>query len=1265
MIGILGAGMRALAQLYLQHGYRVSGSDLVENDALAPLRDLGADISIGHIASIPLRLHGVDRVVVSPAIPRNNSEWMAARALGLPVVSRASALAGLIRTNEVICVAGSHGKSTTTALLSCVLEQAERPTGYMVGAECEGLQGKNAHWHPDGLFVNESCEAFRALDHWHPNHCIVTNIDDEHSDHYGGFNNLRAAFVAFIERTPKDGKILLCDECPTLREIATSLGDGAERQIETYGFGKGAFWRARIQRENEKSTVFKIWRDGKSLGRVTVNLAGQHMVLNALAAFAMASNHGIQLDAAKESLSRFRGVNRRWQPIGSAAGVSVFDDMAHHPTEIAATLSVARKTADGKGRVLAVIQPQLHSRVSRLTREFANALRGADEVIVLPIDDAGERTQDQNSQALLNAALLDAGIPSHQATTTSQATQSVSRLSKAGDIIVTMGPELAKMAASTLLATLKSAPHGRATECLQSRFEEQANSAPDAPCVLVGDTSWTYAEIETLANKAAHALAERGLVRGSLVALSMNRTAELLALTLGVLKAGCAFVPIDPKIARTAQFDLLGSLGGALLIHDDSLSCAHKTTMPSIHLDAFFAHHCKAPPAPFAPANSDDLAYGIFTSGSTGTPKLVGVTHRNVCNLITTSAQELFEPADRALTPFIDSISFDAAIHQIFATFASGGCLLIEPDLAGLLRSPHFSKVTSLGGTPTVIARLVQMGALPKALRVISLGGEVIPEQLVKTLRSTSGIQKAFNFYGPTETTIFSSVARILDRGDQPVASRTDTRNSSNNIGHAINGTTIRVRNQQGQDVAVGEVGEIYISGEGVAQGYLGDPQLTAQKFREDAGGRTYGTGDLGRQLQDGSIEFLGRIDDQLKIRGVRIDPEEIELHLNACAGVQRAAVVAEKDAQAGDKLVAFVVADPDSDLGHVASDLALKVPIVMVPKSILRIDALPMTATGKINRRALAAHIPKIAPAPRTTPATPEALDGVERRLTTIWRRVLRNPNLGPHDDFFNAGGDSLASMEMILAAEQAFGQRLSAQIIENLETVAIMAEQVRNLLAGPIPQPLQTNDMTQSILAKQRAYLAAWKGESHAPESLIRSFNTQGKEPALFWCFQGFHELRALAAAFAPDRPIHGMRSGYQIMAYTPDTISILAQSYSEELMRLQPEGPFLLGGNCQGSSIARATAFALRAQGREVKKLILMEHGTVWPYDQNLGLIFGRESPHNPFLTHADPNAALNAAYKSGHELRLISGKHGEYFDDKNIGALANVIRELTAP
>lgn len=1263
--------MSALARLFIESGACVTGSDEVDGDRLRGLRDIGAEVSVGHAAD---NLGRADLVVFSPAVPRDNVELKAARERGLVIRSRAGALADLLHGRDVIGVAGSHGKTTTAAMLAAILEQAGFSPGFTIGAAAPTLGDVNARWSEDSLFVAESCEAFRALDHVRPAHCLVTNVDDEHSEHYGGRDRLEAAFAAMIERTRSDGHIVLCGDDPFLAAMAEKPNSRAV----TYGFGDKSSWRAdRIERGPD-AVAFDAIAWGRPLGRIRLKAPGAHNAANALGALALANALGAPFDAAALALERFIPVGRRWERVGEADGVRIFDDFAHHPTEIAATLAAARDSVEAGGKVVAIVEPLSHARTCRLATHYARALSMADYTIVLPVDGAGEPTPADSSDALLHDVFRRSGLRFACCNGPTDAASTVVALAGPGDVVVTMGAGLAQRCGPAIIAAISEqkpcgerppapviqppapTPLADGGERLHSRFERMAALQPSAPCVIDGETTWTYAGIAKASDRVAHELIKRGLRPDDIVVLRLNKSARLVALMIGVLKAGCAFAPIDPKMERPGIDAALMRAGAALAITDEAPRHGGLSGVDCVDIESFWRALAAAAPPP-CPATGGNLAYAIFTSGSTGECRLVGVEHRNVTNVIDYAVEELIQPEDLALAPFIDSISFDASVHQIFTTLAHGGALLIERDLASLLKSKHAAAITALGATPSVLQRLIEASSLPASLRLIMVGGEAVPASLVARLREARGLRSALNFYGPSETTIYSTVARLLDAdaASRPgeVAGRV--------IGFPIRDTRVHLVDDNGNIVPDGETGEIVIAGGGVSRGYLGDPALTNERFGADIfssrpGERMYRTGDLGRRLSDGSLEFIGRKDAQLKINGVRFEPVEIETQLEACSGVERAAVVLSSQRSGPPQLVAYVTAAADADFSRLRAELDKRLPKALTPGLILRAPDLPLTVGGKLDRRKLAQLVPLAA---MLRPATAPR-DDIERRLLDIWRKALRAPALGVDDDFFETGGDSLAAMTLTLAVEDAFDVRLPVEAFEQLATAAHMATFVRRALdLGAATQSGAMDDFETS-LGKIRNYLAGWKGARRTPESLIVTLNEAGGRGGLFWCFQAYPELVALAGELGPDQPAHGMRSGHLAFEYRPDTIEALARLYAQEIISIQPEGAIALGGNCQGGLIARATAFALRAQGRRVDRLILMEQDGYWPYDERVDLIFGEDSSVNPRRRISEPDPALRAAYAGGYALHFISGAHGEFFEPPNVGSLAGAIRSILA-
>jgi UDP-N-acetylmuramate--L-alanine ligase len=1276
LIGIAGDGMSALARLLLEAGYAVSGSDIADDARLQPLRRLGAHIAIGHDARL---IAGADIVVASPAIPRHNAELQAARELGMQVWPRAKALVDFLRHRQAVCVSGSHGKTTTSAMLASILDRAGRNPGFMIGGTTASLGGVNARCGDGDLFIAEACEAFRALDHWQPSHCIVTNVDDEHTDHYGGLLPLHTAFSHMLRRVPKDGLIAVCGDDLGAMAVSRDL----QRTVISYGLGPNNSLRASAVQLQADASVFDVFCDGGYYGSVRLAVPGLHNIRNALAAVAIALGLGVPFAAAAAALGDFIGVERRWQLVGEACGVRVFNDFAHHPTEIEATLSVARKAVSQGGKVVVAFEPQLHSRVGRLAAQFVAALSAADLVFVTPVDPAGEAPALMRGDDPLAAAMARSRTPLRRIPDTASIPAAVLGHLREGDILITMGPgRVAAMGPAVLaalhgercrtgnteLAVALTLPHPAPPAILDTRllhhfFEEQAVRTPEAVCIEDGGVIWTYGQLDAYANQAARVLIGIGIGADSLVVLHLERSMRLIALILGVLKAGAAYVPLDPSMGDGRLRVMLENSGAGLMISEQNWAPENAPVEKVVLLKALWpaiqAEECSRPPCAAAPHH---LAYAIFTSGSTGKPKLVGVEHCNIANLIDYATRELLDADDLRVVPFIDAISFDSCVHQIFTTLAHGGRLLLESDLASLLLSSGVNRITSLGSTPSILGKLLDAVELPRSVRVLALGGEVIPEALVARIRDFGSVRKALNYYGPTETTIYSTVAWLIDpRCPKPLTISGEL--TGRILGHPIQNTRVYVLDESGRAVPVGEVGEIHIAGAGVVRGYLGAPDLTAERFGPDPfsdepDARCYRTGDRGRLLPDGAIEFIGRLDGQFKLRGVRLEPEEIEAYIGNCPGVRQAVVELRKVAHGSPQLVAYIVADPHVELSKLRSFLQARIPAVMIPTTLMKVGYLPLTVGGKVDRAALAmTDLPD--QETRHLPVPPR--NDVEARLLAIWQTVLERGPLGVTDDFFSLGGDSLRSMDLLIKVESEFGIRLKPETYEALGTVADMAPHIERMMKEERPAGGNDERAIDEILRKQRMYITSWIGKRHGPGSLIVTLNQSGRRQGLFWCLQGYEELTQLAAGLGNDQPVHGLRSGHLVMRYTDENIKTLVAHYVDEMIAIQLTGPFYLGGNCQGGTIARAIALKLRALGRQVSKLFLMEQNSFPHYDAPVTLLFGHDSGFNPYRRFSDPDAVFRASYPAGYVVDMINGTHGRFFDPENIGSLTAAIRK----
>jgi len=379
-VGVGGSGMSGIAEVLVNLGYRVSGSDLVSNPATIRLQELGAEIHLDHG---PGNVHGADAVVISSAVRENNPEVVEARALKIPVIPRAEMLAELMRMKYGVAVAGAHGKTTTTALIAEVLTRASLDPTIVIGGRVGTLRS-GAKLGRGDIMVAEADESDGSFLKMKPTIAVVTNIDREHLDHYRDLDDIRDAFTQFLARVPFYGAAIVCLDEANIRQIVPEI----DRKLITYGIDEDADLRASDIAISKFESVFKVSEQGKPLGEIRLALPGRHHVYNALAAVAVGIELDVSFETIQAALAGFQGVDRRMQLRGKACGAFVVDDYGHHPTEIRATLAATREGFDA--RILVVFQPHRYSRTQALLEEFGGSFDLADQVFVTDIYPAGE-----------------------------------------------------------------------------------------------------------------------------------------------------------------------------------------------------------------------------------------------------------------------------------------------------------------------------------------------------------------------------------------------------------------------------------------------------------------------------------------------------------------------------------------------------------------------------------------------------------------------------------------------------------------------------------------------------------------------------------------------------------------------------------------------------------------------------------------------------------------------------------------------------------
>ncbi|MCT8278696.1 non-ribosomal peptide synthase/polyketide synthase [Xanthomonas translucens] len=619
-----------------------------------------------------------------------------------------------------------------------------------------------------------------------------------------------------------------------------------------------------------------------------------------------------------------------------------------------------------------------------------------------------------------------------------------------------------------------------AAGCVHNLFEAQARRTPDAVALVAGDSQLRYAELDALADRLAARLVARGIGPERRVAIRLERSPELIIALLAVLKAGGAYVPIDPAYPIERSVYLLEDSQACVLLTTTALEAELRFSevLRTISVllmdqpDASAQHGAVLDTlAPAPVAYPQQPAYAIYTSGSSGQPKGVLVEHRQLCNLIHWHIARFgLQPGERCTS--LAGLGFDANTWEIWPALCAGATLLLAPAAAsadpGALLAWWRQQDMHTSFLPTPLAEIVlREPGLPPTLRVLLTGGDRLG-----ALAQVPGLQLVNN-YGPTEATVVATSAQVTRAGTRP------------SIGQPIANTRAYVLDQQHQLAPINVVGELHIAGRQLARGYLGRPGLTAERFVPDPfadqpGQRMYKTGDLVRWRADASLDFLGRNDAQVKLRGVRIELGEIEAQLRACDGVREAVVLARQDSPGDTRLVAYLVGDATpgdaaSCLGadRLRAQLATRLPDAMIPVAYVRLDAFPLTMNGKLDRRAL--------PLPDTDAfdvkayAVPEG--ELETMLAALWSDLLGVERIGRHDSFFALGGHSLLGTRLISRIRHTLGLELPLAALFMQPRLAEMAHALTSAAASQLPAivPLPREDNLPLSFAQQRLWFLA----------------------------------------------------------------------------------------------------------------------------------------------------------------------------------------------
>ena len=722
--------------------------------------------------------------------------------------------------------------------------------------------------------------------------------------------------------------------------------------------------------------------------------------------------------------------------------------------------------------------------------------------------------------------------------------------------------------------------------CLHERFAAQVARTPGAVALVAGEERIAYADLDARANRLARRLRRLGVEPESRVGVALERTPRLLVALLAVLKAGGAYVPLDPAYPRERLAFLLadaqeGQPASVLLTERNVIDRLPSFSGTTLCLDEedLSAENERAPETQAVAAN---LAYLIYTSGSTGRPKGVAIAHRSAAALLDWAA-EVFTAAELAGVLAATSITFDLSVFELFLPLTTGGTVILAADALELPHLAAKSEVTLVNTVPSAMAALIRAGGMPAGVRTVNLAGEALKRALVDEIYALPGVEKIFNLYGPSEDTTYSTWALApREASAEPT------------IGVPVANTQAHIVDRALGLLPAGVPGELCLGGEGLARGYLNRPELTAEKFIPDPfapDGRLYRTGDLVRRRVDGELEFLGRIDHQVKVRGFRIELGEVEAALLTHPEVVETVVVALDQ-----RLVAYLSPAVPAD---VKERLRARLPEHMVPAVFVGLPALPRTPNGKVDRKALPAPDLGSVPASQRTPGTQ-----LEELVAEIWCDVLRLERIGPDDDFFALGGHSLLATQVVSRLREVCGVEIPLRRLFEAPTVAGIAARVEaarqdisvSPLASvpPIIQIPRDGDLPASF-AQERLWFLERLGVGGASYLLPNELRLQGllDVAALFRALNEVvrrHEVLRTSFALAGDLVVQVVAPVFHLPLPEIDLTALPAaarETEADALARREARRPFDLAR----LPLLRATL--VRREPEEHSLLLTLHH------------------------------------------------------------------------
>lgn len=915
-------------------------------------------------------------MVASDAIPANNVELEAARTRGIRIVRRAECLDLLCAGRQAVLVAGAHGKSTTSAMIAKVLETASAAPSFIIGANVPCLDDRRSRIGTGQHFVAEACEAYRNLAYFHPNVAVITNVDSEHLEHYGSQAKLDRAFVDFANRARPHGIVIANGDDEGVGRIQRKLS----ARVTTFGLGPGNDIGIGSYQFDKARSRFELHILGNRAGSIEIPMPGKHAIANALACVATCQALGIAFADIVKGLAAFTGLSRRWEDHGLIDGIHIVDDYAHHPSELRGSIETARALLSGGQRLVVAFQPQLFSRTRRLYRDFAEALVRSDHVLLLEVDPVGERNATSASSMLIGNEIRRLGGTVESLDDVDDLVDRAPRALADGDFLLVAGAGSIRTAATRLCRRLRaqttaansfayrrartnpvrrgSAPSAVASprdsleksDTVVSLFRSQAMRGASRCAVSDRSREMTYAALDDRSDAVANMLRARGIARGFVAGVALGRSIDLIVVVVALAKLGAIYLPLDGSLPTERVRFMISKTGCKTLItwsqskFDVAIGSIEKIYLDEpAHIETAAGDGEDAIPG----SQPDNLAYICFTSGSTGYPKGVAISHRSLFGSIL-DITERFGISGNTRMAFNTAVGFDVSLAEMWMTLCGGGQLLVAGSSKPLFgeRLTDFiqdNRVTHVALTPSVLASLPPRNPLLE-LECIICAGEACSQDLVDLWAPRRAF---FNVYGPTEATIYATAARC-----RPGAKVT--------IGKALKHINTYVLGPNRELLGPSEAGELHLGGLGVAKEYIDLERESTEKFfalklQDGRSDWVYRTGDLAQLEADGDLLFLGRLDNQIKLRGNRIELEEVEHSIRRIIGGMEA-VVCVDESLTSKQLICFVVAQGHDDLDETAmrERLAEWLPGYMLPSRFVRIDEVPLTSSGKKDRQLL-----------------------------------------------------------------------------------------------------------------------------------------------------------------------------------------------------------------------------------------------------------------------------------------------------------------------